>query len=130
VGCVSFPLLGLMFVALVFTLVVLVVCFFLVRSLPHLTFFPYTTLFRSKVQCGIMSLTRKSLWAATVGYWMCCWTQYPTVAAHKEDRKSTRLNSSHQIISYAVFRLNKKTDAAANETRDDPAAPIPEHNTL
>src|SRR5207244_9371288 len=89
-----------------------------------------STIHPKKVQCGIMTLTRKSLWAATVGYWICCWTQYPTVAAHKEDRKSTRLNSSHQIISYAVFRLNKKTDAAANETRDDPAAPIPEHNTL
>src|SRR5438552_10112359 len=37
---------------------------------------------------------------------------------HTEDRKSTRLNSSHQIISYAVFCLKKKNNGGRDRTRD------------
>src|SRR5258708_18920730 len=87
----------------------------MIRRPPRSTLFPYTTLFRSKV------------WDAATG------RELLTLNAHddrlssvaisadgrrivtgsddltaKVDRKSTRLNSSHQIISYAVFCLKKK----------------------
>src|SRR5258708_19132826 len=75
----------------------------MIRRPPRSTLFPYTTLFRSPAG-GVIE--RQKL-------------HFPLVAAHVklgvsfgnpevEDRKSTRLNSSHQIISYAVFCLKKK----------------------
>src|SRR5947207_11548438 len=39
------------------------------------------------------------------------------LAGHARDRKSTRLNSSHTVISYAVFCLKKKTDLAVDNTQ-------------
>src|SRR5947208_10905609 len=45
------------------------------------------------------------------------------LVAHREDRKSTRLNSSHQIISYAVFCLKKKTNTQTSHS-GDPATPV------
>src|SRR5438552_4968513 len=74
----------------------------MIRPPPRSTLFPYTTLFRSvHVDHGISSDSR------TVG------RSVATLAARyglpfELDRKSTRLNSSHQIISYAVFCLKKK----------------------
>src|SRR5258708_18788353 len=69
----------------------------MIRRPPRSTLFPYTTLFRSKpaLACSITSssVTPKAR------------IELPTMT---RDRKSTRLNSSHQIISYAVFCLKKK----------------------
>src|SRR5258708_31000219 len=69
----------------------------MIRRPPRSTLFPYTTLFRSLLEqggagarhgeCALQRLARRLLIL---------------------DRKSTRLNSSHQIISYAVFCLKKK----------------------
>src|SRR5258708_8833184 len=77
----------------------------MIRRPPRSTLFPYTTLFRSKKS----SMSRVSAIRCVTGQ-----DRWP-VAAHsrrssssKIDRKSTRLNSSHQIISYAVFCLKKK----------------------
>src|SRR5438876_12439611 len=68
--------------------------FLMIRRPPRSTLFPYTTLFRSGPGA---SLARASL------------PRTPYVAAYLiEDRKSTRLNSSHPSISYAVFCLKKK----------------------
>src|SRR5258708_20868649 len=73
----------------------------MIRRPPRSTLFPYTTLFRSqppgdgspkKAQGGV----RKKLKKENAG------------GRQNGDRKSTRLNSSHQIISYAVFCLKKK----------------------
>src|SRR5258708_28077809 len=70
--------------------------FLMIRRPPRSTLFPYTTLFRSRMGEGpyrhigrakLSSPREKTVWL---------------------DRKSTRLNSSHQIISYAVFCLKKK----------------------
>src|SRR5690349_23770073 len=68
------------------------------RRPPRPTLFPYTTLFRSMaVVTGVSPLVETS--NATIG----------TVIENKRiDRKSTRLNSSHVEISYAVFCLKKK----------------------
>src|SRR6266511_5250413 len=65
--------------------------FLMIRRPPRSTLFPYTTLFRSPCP------SRRSI---------ACSTARPP-SAH-EDRKSTRLNSSHVKISYAVFCLKKK----------------------
>src|SRR5260364_456169 len=67
----------------------------MIRRPPRSTLFPYTTLFRSPIR-------RCSGRTATV--------TAPGVPTRR-DRKSTRLNSSHQIISYAVFCLKKKKTA-------------------
>src|SRR2546426_4508547 len=71
----------------------------MIRRPPRSTLFPYTTLFRSM---------RRALafFAARLG-------GFPAHAGHRRqareaDRKSTRLNSSHLVISYAVFCLKKK----------------------
>src|SRR5258708_20553777 len=76
----------------------------MIRRPPRSTLFPYTTLFRSILTAGITDASGK---AAVPD------TDYATIKAAlptcaKIDRKSTRLNSSHQIISYAVFCLKKK----------------------
>src|SRR5438552_19057823 len=73
--------------------------FLMIRRPPRSTLFPYTTLFRSVVARGPSSLARRDV------------DRVPRPAhrrARRGDRKSTRLNSSHQIISYAVFCLKKK----------------------
>src|SRR5690348_18276161 len=76
--------------------------FLMIRRPPRSTLFPYTTLFRSKI-----ALEEHFLCPDLVDYWR------PTVgdvdpAILARDRKSTRLNSSHPSISYAVFCLKKK----------------------
>src|SRR5258708_27634094 len=69
----------------------------MIRRPPRSTLFPYTTLFRSSASLptddGAATKTADPV--------------APSKAA-RSDRKSTRLNSSHQIISYAVFCLKKK----------------------
>src|SRR5438034_6517159 len=86
----------------------------MIRRPPRSTLFPYTTLFRSRSRCarsparigdgerdGVAAVVR-----VAVG------RLYPRAAAPiaeaPGDRKSTRLNSSHTVISYAVFCLKKK----------------------
>src|SRR5437762_8152637 len=64
----------------------------MIRRPPRSTLFPYTTLFRSET------------WALA---WSCG-TSVENCPAAMIDRKSTRLNSSHRCISYAVFCLKKK----------------------
>src|SRR5436309_9488657 len=84
----------------------------MIRRPPRSTLFPYTTLFRSAPpirNAGQESLVAElvhdsrhtpSQWATIVGVWRLSCTS--------SDRKSTRLNSSHVKISYAVFCLKKK----------------------
>src|SRR5258708_15350850 len=84
----------------------------MIRRPPRSTLFPYTTLFRSIGLGGkLESRVRQGIHGHHVagleqGHGGC---RQPVLrTAHDKDRKSTRLNSSHQIISYAVFFLNKK----------------------
>src|SRR2546426_7189069 len=75
----------------------------MIRRPPRSTLFPYTTLFRSRL-----------LAAVTAHFLLVLGVVAPDAedAAHRKglrgDRKSTRLNSSHLVISYAVFCLKKK----------------------
>src|SRR5258708_28534645 len=74
----------------------------MIRRPPRSTLFPYTTLFRS-FHHDDRAESHLSPFNALVGL---------ADLVECVDRKSTRLNSSHQIISYAVFCLKKKIDAA------------------
>src|SRR2546429_6424223 len=69
----------------------------MIRRPPRSTLFPYTTLFRSLREGGPLTCDRDSRLRATRAVYLA-----------DGDRKSTRLNSSHGYISYAVFCLKKK----------------------
>src|SRR5207248_11453170 len=94
---------------------------FLLRRPPSSTLFPYTTLFRSPAlsrnACSTLSRSLKR--HTTVFSTASCnipaepgshrfTTSGALMTLHEADRKSTRLNSSHRTISYAVFCLKKK----------------------
>src|SRR5699024_11839723 len=74
--------------------------FLMIPRPPRSTLFPYTTLFRS---CGLRIRGRAQIITSMMHSSTKVW-----VTTTKGDRKSTRLNSSHVSISYAVFCLKKK----------------------
>src|SRR3712207_7101911 len=90
----------------------------MIRRPPRSTLFPYTTLFRSSILSGglyAMELQRAFLAGAVDAALTVAGTTLltaprhaPAAVAQSADRKSTRLNSSHANISYAVFCLKKK----------------------
>src|SRR5258705_1761486 len=75
----------------------------MIRRPPRSTLFPYTTLFRSYAALAALVLLLTLTGALTPG-----WVLVVAALAGLVDRKSTRLNSSHLGISYAVFCLKKK----------------------
>src|SRR2546430_13758299 len=83
----------------------------MIRRPPRSTLFPYTTLFRSKRPClhGCRAQQRPALHGIGPGGRRNTAPERQGVVA---DRKSTRLNSSHSQISYAVFCLKKKKPLA------------------
>src|SRR5438132_14202404 len=85
--------------------------FLMIRRPPRSTLFPYTTLFRSRQNTATGSGSSSAFHASKPTAAMATMpnSKPPTaVAAVGGDRKSTRLNSSHTVISYAVFCLKKK----------------------
>src|SRR5258708_21910521 len=84
----------------------------MIRRPPRSTLFPYTTLFRSAIATGLCDGLQLGLnaRAALITRGLAEMTRLGLAlgARTETDRKSTRLNSSHQIISYAVFCLKKK----------------------
>src|SRR2546427_4786042 len=79
----------------------------MIRRPPRSTLFPYTTLFRS--QCGTVALLHGHELAHVFHLEQQDLEDAPrAVVIGDADRKSTRLNSSHSQISYAVFCLKKK----------------------
>src|SRR2546430_12428420 len=83
--------------------------FLMIRRPPRSTLFPYTTLFRSAAvrrAGGPGAAARPGRPAPDAGHAGAA--QDRRQGPHVEDRKSTRLNSSHSQISYAVFCLKKK----------------------
>src|SRR5256885_9342985 len=83
--------------------------FLMIRRPPRSTLFPYTTLFRSP---GIEHPVLGDGFVGVPGH-----VEHAQVGAQLLDRKSTRLNSSHLVISYAVFCLKKKKDIDRAITR-------------
>src|SRR5437868_11400735 len=83
--------------------------FLMIRRPPRSTLFPYTTLFRSLKSIAMLKADTIFLLGHAV-----------ELTCFDRDRKSTRLNSSHVSISYAVFCLKKKkTPPAGNEPATD-----------
>src|SRR3712207_7504008 len=81
----------------------------MIRRPPRSTLFPYTTLFRSRRE-GVSDLGQQLLRLGAVpGVQRIGEVVGPGATTSPIDRKSTRLNSSHANISYAVFCLKKKT---------------------
>src|SRR5205085_11720672 len=96
----------------------------LIRRPPRSTLFPYTTLFRSLSESSVapyiaasmlgpfvMSLHRAVCVSLLISVALAATARAGTVGREQDirrDRKSTRLNSSHSQISYAVFCLKKK----------------------
>src|SRR5256885_7091677 len=83
--------------------------FLMIRRPPRSTLFPYTTLFRSSVQARVSaSMATMSVRAARWASGSLRPAAFSRSCRQNRDRKSTRLNSSHLVISYAVFCLKKK----------------------
>src|SRR2546427_11484165 len=78
--------------------------FLMIRRPPRSTLFPYTTLFRSRADAGARTLTGLVTGLRNGENEL----SVDAKGNGKGDRKSTRLNSSHSQISYAVFCLKKK----------------------
>src|SRR3712207_7877833 len=86
----------------------------MIRRPPRSTLFPYTTLFRSDAKVNqvatLLAGVPSGEWSGYDRNLARAFFQPPEIASSDEvDRKSTRLNSSHANISYAVFCLKKKT---------------------
>src|SRR5256885_5800752 len=88
--------------------------FLMIRRPPRSTLFPYTTLFRSAIVeasfCRAFAKVRRGRISRVARGGACREAEFHFFlpAFRAEDRKSTRLNSSHLVISYAVFCLKKK----------------------
>src|SRR5256885_6502317 len=84
----------------------------MIRRPPRSTLFPYTTLFRSPLSLAQYLATLRCGLGLPRGRYVRVPLFLVRIAAHAgklaRDRKSTRLNSSHLVISYAVFCLKKK----------------------
>src|SRR5260221_6441630 len=101
----------------------------MIRRPPRSTLFPYTTLFRSLLHPGevwILDDNRRIKRDPRVFVEISAdhfsifepGSEGDGRAVHAEDRKSTRLNSSHTVISYAVFCLKKKKNIVTNHDAD------------
>src|SRR2546429_2034916 len=98
----------------------------MIRRPPRSTLFPYTTLFRSRSQNNHRKKDCERHTSphdfSTPFYFvaknksMQSWRPPHTRASNPQDRKSTRLNSSHGYISYAVFCLKKKKNTQNHDS--------------
>src|SRR2546426_8628233 len=97
--------------------------FLMIRRPPRSTLFPYTTLFRSHDLLGMRRGRVEDVVVPVAGEHRPVTLEILVIGRQgigrgTEDRKSTRLNSSHLVISYAVFCLKKKKDVS-REQRDN-----------
>src|SRR2546422_7177237 len=83
----------------------------MIRRPPRSTLFPYTTLFRSVVNDGLGQPDALAIALRQSAQKLC-------LHVGDRDRKSTRLNSSHGYISYAVFCLKKKKSSSPKKRGD------------
>src|SRR5256885_5124216 len=102
----------------------------MIRRPPRSTLFPYTTLFRSRhaVPARPLDGVRVDGHVAGVRY-LEAGARHVVDGVHLEvDRKSTRLNSSHLVISYAVFCLKKKSSNSCLGAADSATVRRPRPN--
>src|SRR2546430_6260884 len=102
----------------------------MIRRPPRSTLFPYTTLFRSTISMDLPFAQKRWSGAAGVSsvktlsdFRERAFAQSYGVEIKDGDRKSTRLNSSHSQISYAVFCLKKKKKKQLTQTTHALAQP-------
>src|SRR5690348_18500238 len=96
----------LMFMYYSYLFFIIIFFFLLIRRPPRSTLFPYTTLFRSDAELHVGAA---GIHADLAQYRDRGVAQALVLLVGERDRKSTRLNSSHPSISYAVFCLKIKT---------------------
>src|SRR2546429_4609612 len=102
--------------------------FLMIRRPPRSTLFPYTTLFRSSADDPAARVIFSTAAKLSIPFFKPGYYQYKMVNVRREleeaagDRKSTRLNSSHGYISYAVFCLKKKRETFLPLSRQNPNA--------
>src|SRR5438034_3682090 len=92
----------------------------MIRRPPRSTLFPYTTLFRSHVEQSLHVIIARGDLLETrhrIAEGRAVDHAGRAGCELREDRKSTRLNSSHTVISYAVFCLKKKKKKTKQKTR-------------
>src|SRR5437763_6653872 len=94
------------------------------RRPPRSTLFPYTTLFRSRLSTPIYGARAATNGATVIASWVLgdgtyMYLERPPSSTPLGDRKSTRLNSSHRCISYAVFCLKKKKEHRSRRRRSE-----------
>src|SRR3712207_8580053 len=97
----------------------------MIRRPPRATLFPYTTLFRSRTGRVVVNGAAQNVTFNPTGAWTTWVTMNVSVNLNNKIGKSTRLNSSHANISYAVFCLKKKKQidrphALAHVIKDEP----------
>src|SRR5688572_31317049 len=94
--------------------------FLMIRRPPRSTLFPYTTLFRSAAAqvVAVRPAAGENDQLAALEPGVLVPEKGGLLAEHVLDRKSTRLNSSHSQISYAVFCLKKKNKKANSTKRN------------
>src|SRR5438034_7045608 len=100
----------------------------MIRRLLSSTLFPYTTLFRSYFSDDYLARCREmspdEVLDFLENFRLLHGGERPASRLISlKDRKSTRLNSSHTVISYAVFCLKKKTHYSSNKTSSTMASP-------
>src|SRR5258707_11085306 len=88
----------------------------MIRRPPRSTLFPYTTLFRSFQLQNALNALAAARFLQSLGFRISGDAITQGIAG--EDRKSTRLNSSHANISYAVFCLKKKKKSSIRSTTE------------
>src|SRR2546422_8582237 len=101
----------------------------MIRRPPRSTLFPYTTLFRSRLVGEHPDRAHQRLGREQRDQRSRRGT-IPEEIRHDGDRKSTRLNSSHGYISYAVFCLKKKKETEMSEPRRSIEAKIDHTSTV
>src|SRR3712207_6892489 len=92
----------------------------MIRRPPRSTLFPYTTLFRSILPLTDQLLYLETVFADATPGSPAQFRAHEEAESLRQDRKSTRLNSSHANISYAVFCLKKKTQPLIGIDDDRP----------
>src|SRR2546430_13714083 len=91
----------------------------MIRRPPRSTLFPYTTLFRSKIgDSGVAAISFQCLHGDPLPSKAMKLEEAILRFGREKDRKSTRLNSSHSQISYAVFCLKKKKKNTVTSNHD------------
>src|SRR5258707_9319349 len=95
----------------------------MIRRPPRSTLFPYTTLFRSGGTLFVEGLFARFMYISLYRMHLYALHGFAKVLFDTLDRKSTRLNSSHANISYAVFCLKKKKKSELKSKDNDVTPP-------